>query len=151
MKEFVFLAEDKREKTMDLTRYIFKAYYLLTAYIPRRLPRTVDEFYSLQYTLITYYGLEDREDVWLAVCGHITSTPATKLRKSYADLANPGKRLSINKIAQDQKQFYISELENKLKEATEKLVRDEEANKQRDSDPILSIGSLDLQRDMQVM
>lgn len=143
-------AEESKEKTPVFIKFIYK----LTGYFPRKLPKTNEEFEALQTILKTYYGVDDREDTWLTLCGQIHSTPATKIRRSYKGLANACNRLDVNKTARDIKELYIKRLEIKLREATQKLVDDEaKETKERtsESDPTLSIGTLDLQRDLQIM
>ncbi len=65
-----------------------KAYYYLTIYLPRPLPRTVDQFMTLKEVMVKYYGTEDNPAVWFTVCGQITATPPTTMRKAYIHFVN---------------------------------------------------------------
>jgi hypothetical protein len=105
----------------DIRKSLAKAYYHVTAYVPRRLPTNQWEFVEFKRRLIQYYGLEDRHDVWLTVCGHVTATPATKLRKSYGSIANAAKRLQVNKTAHDQKTVAIQALQVILEETSRRI------------------------------
>lgn len=103
---------------------MIKYYYLLTAYFPRPLPRTSEEFIRIKEIFIQYYGLEDKPDIWLTVIGHMTSVPTSRLRKSYGNIVNAAKRLRINASLQKEKQVYIKELTDRL-EVLAKQVSDE--------------------------
>ncbi len=81
-----------------------KLYYLLTAYVPRKLPSDEWEYDDLKGILIKYFGLkQDDPKTWLTVAGHIQSTPTYKMTCSYGLLANVAKRLTVNKLAQEHK------------------------------------------------
>ena len=108
-----------------IKNFIIRAYYHLTAYIPRRLPTDHAELNDFRGTLQQYFGLEDKHEVWLTVYGHIQSTPATSLRKSYGSIANAAKRLQVNKTAQEQKIVAIQALQLMLKENMEGMTNHE--------------------------
>jgi len=101
---------------------VAKAYYHLTAYIPRKIPRHIDEFMILKQILMKHYGLEDRPDVWFTVCGQMTSTHATSIRKPYADYVNAAKRLETNRLARDAKIYFNNLNEARIAELTENIV-----------------------------
>ncbi len=121
----------------SLFHYLFKGYYQLTAAFPRRMPSTPEEFEKTKSILINYFGLDDRPDIWLTVCGQLTGTKATSIRKPYKDLANAAKRLNINLVAHNKKLVAISELNAKL-ELVAKQMADEEALK---NEPEASAGN----------
>lgn len=147
-------------KAIECVRYvdqklsISKTYYLLTAHIPRKLPTNEVEFEALKKLFIKVYSLEDALPVWITVAGQITSTPAHKIRKSHASIVNAAKRLRINAIAHNQKMLAMTELENRLRIASEKLV--DELKNSNPTDPDLPAGSSNVlqgafndQRDLQ--
>jgi hypothetical protein len=105
-----------------ISRPLLKAYYHVTAYIPRRLPRSLEDFMALKEILMKGYGLEDRPDVWFTVCGQMTSTSATSIRKPYAHYVNAAKRLETNRLARDGKIYFNKLNEDKIKELTENIV-----------------------------
>lgn len=110
----------------SIKTFSIKVYYHLTAYVPRKLPTDQAEIVAFKETLQLYFGLDDRHDVWLTVYGQITSTPATKLRKSYGEIANAARRHSvINPLAQNQKIATIKALEGMLKEKLEEQTEHE--------------------------
>lgn len=101
---------------------LLKLYYLLTAHIPRQLPRNKKELEELAYILINYYGLPDKPDVWFTVSGQITSTPATKTRKPYSHIVNAARRLGVNALARALREDMIKKHEDQLKALTEMIV-----------------------------
>lgn len=95
-------------------------YYLLTAYIPRKLPATQEEYDALKSILVDCYGVPNEPTTWIVVSGQINSTPAHKLRKSYGNIVNTVKRLEINMLAQRDKNNQLMALNEKLKSAVER-------------------------------
>lgn len=100
------------------------AWYRLTAYVPRRLPTSHQELDNFRTIAQEYYGLECTSDQWITVCGQITSTPASSLRKSYGSIINAAKRLNINRVAHEQKLVAADRLKAKLEELVEKEAKD---------------------------
>lgn len=115
-------------------------FYHLTAYLPRRLPRTEAEFLKFKDILLTHYGVEDAPQSYATIAGQIQSTPGHKLRKSYGDIANQCKRLKINALAQCYRvaanQQLRHDLEVKIGQAVE-TIKEEERSK-------LTEGSVDV-------
>lgn len=101
---------------------IYEWYYALTAYLPRPMPRHIDEFMRLKEILINFYHLEDRPDVWFTVCGQMTSTKATSIRKPYAHYVNAAKRLETNRLVRDAKIYFNNLNEDRVKELMEDVV-----------------------------
>ncbi len=95
-------------------------YYLLTAYLPRRLPSTKEELARLREVLVNHYGLEDRSDIWLTIFGNLSSRPATSLWFYYGQLNAVGRRMDINKLVHQEKLIEIKKLEDRLEELTKK-------------------------------
>ncbi len=116
------MTEDVRVFLEGVWEAILIDYYYLTAYVPRRIPRTLEEFMELKRILITYYGLEDRPDVWFTVCGQMTSTKATSIRKPYSDYVHSALRLETNRLARDAKIYFNNLNEERIKELTENIV-----------------------------
>ena len=113
----------------DTKRFFIKAYYHLTAYVPRKLPKDHLQLNEMREVLELYFGLPNRHDVWLTVYGQITSTPSTSLRKSYGSIANAAKRLQVNKVAHEQKLIAIEALKVMLEEKVGELADSEIAQK----------------------
>lgn len=91
-----------------------KAYYKATAFVPRRLPYTEAEFLKFKSTILETYDFADTPANMATMVGQITCTPAHKVRKSYAHIANVMKRLTINGVAQSYRIKAIKDLESQL-------------------------------------
>lgn len=100
-------------------------YYKLTAYMPRRMPQTSDEYMKFKEIMMKYYGVEDNPAAMATVASHLGSIPAWSMKVQYGVLANTAKRLVVNKLAHEHKMFEIAKHEDKLKQAELKLVKDE--------------------------
>lgn len=87
---------------IPIAEAIGKLFYLLTAYLPRRLPTTPEQYERFKNVLIGCYGVPDTDISWITVAGQITSTPATQIRKSWGSIANAAKRVRINTLANAQ-------------------------------------------------
>lgn len=97
---------------------IQKAYYILTAYVPRKLPTTEEGFNHLKKVVVEAYGVRDDVREMTVLVGQITSTHPNKIRRSYGHMANACKRLTMNALAR----CYQIACEDKLKEvAAEKM------------------------------
>lgn len=107
---------------------IIRTYYRLTAFIPRPLPRTENEFLDLKAKLIHYFDVQDRPDIWMTVCGQMTSLAPVKTRISYQRLVNVAKRLDINGVVHNQKVLENGKLMARLKELTDKMADEEKNN-----------------------
>jgi hypothetical protein len=105
-----------------LTKLIFKAYYRLTAYVPRPRPRTLEEFMTVKQILIDHFGLPDRPDVWFTVASQITVGEPTSLRRAYIYYANAAKRLPTNRLVREAKAYFDKLNEDLIKELTENIV-----------------------------
>lgn len=105
---------------------LFKIYYLITAYLPRKLPSTKEELSHIRYVLTHYYGLEDRSDIWLTIFGNLTSRPAISLWFYYGQLNAVGRRMDINKLLHQEKLIEIKKLEDRLEELTKRAQVDEQ-------------------------
>jgi hypothetical protein len=121
---------------MTLSENLLKLYYILTAYIPRKLPTTEAEFVVFKDKLLKYYGLPDEPQTYAVISGQIQSTLGHKIRKSYGDIANNVKRLKINALAQCYKMAAHEEFKARL----EKIQKESETSSQGQSDvEVLSI------------
>lgn len=109
----------------EIKEKLKQLYYTLTAHVPRALPTTMEEFERLKCILNNYYGVPDAYECWAAVAGHVMSSPATNMRKSYADLSAPAKRIEINKIAQLERQRCARILEEAYAKKALEIVKDE--------------------------
>lgn len=107
--------------------FILQIYYTLTAHIPRQLPRSMDEFEKLKMVLNNYFDVPDAYECWATVAGHVMSVPSNKMRKSYADLSAPAKRLEVNKIAQLERQRCAKILEEAFAQQLARTVSNEPA------------------------
>lgn len=106
-------------------------YYSFTIHLPRRLPRTHEEYNALKGTLHRYYGLEDDPQIWSIVANQVQSPKATSIRIPYASIVNATKRFYMNAVAQDHKMIAYKEINARLeritKQAAEDFKREEEA------------------------
>lgn len=101
-----------------------KLYWFASQALPRKLPETKEELDQLKSILTQFFGLEDEPAVWATVCGQITSTEATSVRKSYRSMVNAAKRLRINLIANNEKVIAYAALKRRLEETTLKVVNE---------------------------
>ncbi len=111
-----------RVQTILMT--LARAYYSLTINLPRRLPRTHDEYNKLKGILHRYYGLEDDPQVWSIVANQVQSPSPTNIRIPYKNIINPVKRFYTNAIAQDHKMVAYKEINERLKAITLKAAED---------------------------
>lgn len=139
--ECVTPVENKSENTITTTpkpmSEFTKLYYKLTAWYPRLIPSSKEEWESLRHTLKEVFNIDDDPMVWYAVYSRAQgsnndNTRLMSIRRSYLDLVNTTKRLKINKAAQDEKILAAEKIEadakRKMEEAAKK-VASEEANK----------------------
>lgn len=115
--------------------YLAKFYYHLTAYYPRRLPTTETELLKLRETLIKYYGLEDKVEVWYTVASQISATKPIVIRKPYAHLVNAATRLKTNTLAQRLKEVIIEAHEQRINKITENIVASPPAEPEHELHP----------------
>ena len=76
-------------------------WYQLTAYLPRLLPTTPEQYERLKHVLIHAYGVPDEPPVWILVSGQISSVPAQKIRLAWGLIANAAKRMQINQFMRE--------------------------------------------------
>lgn len=95
---------------------LMAAYFKITAYIPRRLPMTVQEWYDLKRILNQYYGLEDHPQTWYTVSSQLLAGPPTSLRRSYGLIANATKKLRLIALVQSERDIAAKELNARLEE-----------------------------------
>lgn len=122
MEQITTSATNAADTPPAFLNFIFKAYYHLTAYLPRPLPKNTEDLLRLKVTMTNSYGLKDSPEVWYTIASQISSTPSTKIRKSYGSMVNAAKRLDINKVAQGLKEHIIQEHEAKIIKITENIV-----------------------------
>lgn len=109
-------------------------YYHLTAYVPRRLPATPEQYEHFKTVLVHRFGLPDEPPTWVTVSGQITSTQGDRLRKPWGSIANNVKRLRINNLAMGHKHAAMEQLNLQLQAAVEaesKRIQAEDANAQK--------------------
>ncbi len=97
-----------------------KLFYLLTAYLPRPLPKTKEEFEHMRQLMIKYYGLEDDPKVTYTLVSQLMTGAPFSLRRSYGMMANSAKKLRIAKLVHDLKEIAIEEETARLKALAEK-------------------------------
>lgn len=118
---------------------ISRAYYQLTAYIPRKLPGNEAEYLKMKHVMVDAYAVTDEAQSWATIAGHITSTPTNQLRRPWGWLANTAKRLHVNALAQSHRQKAVEEnnakLEKLFKVEADRIAAEEkakgEANEQK--------------------
>lgn len=101
---------------------LVRAYYILTAYLPRRLPETNAQYERFLDVLKHAYDVRDEPMAWATVGGQIKSTEARRIRKPWGHIANAAKRLHINAVAHNLQIMAQNQLDAKLKEAAEREV-----------------------------
>lgn len=124
-----------KEESSKLITFIGKIYYHLTAYFPRKLPQTEEELVALRDTLIRFYGLEDKVEVWYTIAGQISAARPTQIRKPYAHLVNAAKRLKTNTLAQRLKEVIIEAHEQRINKITENIVASPQATPEHEEHP----------------
>lgn len=133
-KQFKTISECVTTARNTITTRVLKVYHMVTAYLPRKMPTTYKEFDDLKHILTQYYGLKDEPAVWATVAGQVTSTKPTSLRKPYIFIANAARRLEVNRIAQEHKEFAFRQLQSKLKALEEKAKQ--EQTEDEGADPV---------------
>ncbi len=120
-----------------------KLYYILTALIPRNLPRNESDWDRLKWALTNYFGLPDSDEVWYTIVSHVCSLPLSYpyTKVSYSYLAAVGNKLSVNKTAEVEKAKHRAALkvkfEEKMKADAEQYLKDhpEEVADAKDESP----------------
>lgn len=107
-----------------------RAYYLATAHLPRRLPSTMEDYMRIKHVFLEYYKVPDSPISWATVAGQVSSTPAHKIRKPWAHMANAAKRMSINNLSQQIRARAHDELQVLMDQATQKLQDEVQKNAQ---------------------
>ena len=95
-------------------------WYNLTAKFPRKLPTTELEYCRLKDILLQAFNLPDEPATWITVAGVVTSTPSLTVRRPLSHIVSHVRRLSMNKIAHDDKVRSMKELDKKLLAAIDK-------------------------------
>ncbi len=144
-------------------------YYKLTKYIPRKVPKTKEEFDEMKKIFTAYYGLEDHPKYWYTVATQLVAGDPTSLRRSYGKMVNAAHKLNIAALAQELKGLASEEfkvrLEEKAKEVSHAFQKEEaerEAIKPQWSDvpgqphppenpAVLPIGAQPVQAELQVV
>lgn len=104
-----------------------RAFYVLTAYVPRKLPTNEKEYDKLLDVFEHAFGVPvDEPAAYVAIAGHIRSVPGTKIRAPWGNIANAAKRAAlVNEYANRQHQLGMEVLQKKL-EAAVKRVQEEQ-------------------------
>lgn len=118
---------------------ISRAYYHLTARVPRKLPRTPEEFANLRRIMVDGYGCNDQPSTTMVLAGQVTSTEAHKIRKSYGHIANCIKRLEINAIAAEFRGQAIQENNARLEAAAQKVADAMKAEQEQEHDQMSEV------------
>lgn len=127
-------------------RSLHKLYYKLTANVPRKLPETEGDIKKIKEIFTQAFGLEDSPQVWYTVFANMASIKSTSVRVPYASLVNIAKRLTINKILQDQKIIEHDTHMLTLKEQAEAALETPEKDV-----TALPIGAPDVQGELPIM
>lgn len=107
-----------------------RLYYHLTAWLPRPMPTTKEEFHQMKLLFMEVYDIPNRPDVWYTIASHLQSTKPWWLRKCYFTLINPAKRLDINQMLEGFKRQHSHENQVMLNEKlAEKVVEFEKEQK----------------------
>src|SRR5690349_1330197 len=93
-----------------------KAWYVLTCYIPRRLPENQLQYDYFYKVCLEAYEVIDSPQARATIASQVGAVPGYRLRKAWGHIANQAKRLTINKIAQENKQAAIIQLQKELEE-----------------------------------
>lgn len=134
-------AESAVSTPHPISRAIQAVWWSVTGPFPRPLPATDDEIIRLKQTLVEFYGLADRPDVWLTVCGQMAGLPITKARISYKRLATAGHRLTTNALIKKHKDIEIEKLHARLKQIAEEMA----------AEPVVPSETHDISGDVQAL
>lgn len=99
------------------------------------LPLTLEAFEEMKQSLIKDYQTPDQPEVWYTIASHIQAAKAWTVSIPLKELADVGRKVIINKVAQDQKVIEAAKIQVKLEEAAKKVAdaikAEEEANPTR--------------------
>lgn len=98
------------------------------------LPVTEAEFLLLKENLTQYHGVTDKPEVWYTIASHIQSQKPSQVTITLKELANVGRKVIINQVAQDQKLIEADKIQRKLEEVALKVAieaKQEERNRER--------------------
>lgn len=104
-----------------------KYYYLATAYIPRKLPTHPTQYDYMKTVFVEAYGVRDWPGAWETFAAQVYSTPATSIRKAWGNIANACKRVDMNGLARQYKDYAAFALDQYLKETAAKVAEAEKA------------------------
>ncbi len=105
---------------IPIARRLGRLWYHLTAYVPRLLPATQDEYERVKAVLVHAYDVPDEPQIWVLVAGQIVSHDPYKRRKAWGHIANAAKKLRVMNLAMGHKHAALEELNAKLKDAIER-------------------------------
>lgn len=126
-------------------RLILEVYYELTGSFPRALPDNDEKMDQLKAILQSSFGVEDRPDVWLTICGQMASLPIHSHRMSYKRLATAGHRLKTNAVIKKYKDVEIGKLHARLEEIAKEMAAEAK------NEPAVSSETHDLPGDLQTL
>lgn len=126
-------------------RLILEVYYELTGRLPRALPDNDEKMDQLKVILQSFFGVEDRPDVWLTICGQMASLPIHSHRMSYKRLATAGHRLKTNAVIKKYKDVEIGKLHARLEEIAKGMAAEAK------DEPAVSSETHDLPGDLQAL
>lgn len=96
------------------------------------LPENAEQFLAMKVHLISSYGVKDQPEVWYTIASHIQAQKAWGVIGNWQEFANVGRKVIINRQAQDQKEIEGAKIQAKLEEAAKKvadaLKAEQEAN-----------------------
>lgn len=110
-----------------------KLWYLTTAYFPRRLPTHPTQYDKMKTIFVDVYKVRDWPGAWETFAAQVYSTPATSMRKSWGNIANACKRVDVNGLARQYKDYAAFALDQYLKDTAEKVAKAEQEHSDNQS------------------
>ena len=115
------------------------------------IPETKEEWEALKALLIEK-GLEDSPETWTFILSQLQGVKMPELSTTMSELTAHYKRWKIAKLLQDEKAVYLSQLQDKLKQKMEELIKLEKENEGASPSDIsseLPVGAQHIPGDMQ--
>lgn len=85
------------------------------------LPTNAEQFEEMKKVMINF-GTEDQPEVWYTIASHIQAAKAWQTRMLFQELIDVGRKVIINRVAQDQKVIEGAKIQAKLEEAAKRVV-----------------------------
>ena len=118
-----------------------KLWYRLTAWYPRKLPRTATQYAGLKDVLRQAFGLRDEPATWATAAGQVSSTQANKARRPLTHIVNAVRRIDTNKCAAEDRQRAMDQLRRLMARAAKDFADHEASTSTNGTTPPLNANS----------